>query len=211
MRVLDGALPFARPTSVCAGGPSRRLRPSERMTGPRALDTSDPDPDCGGHHGDVEPPHGLVLRDQPTGAGPVCRRILDALPSWFGIPAAVSDYIAVADRSPTVVASFDDADVGLTTIVRHGDVAAEVYVMGVFPRLHRHGVGWAMLRHAERALAADGVEFLQVKTLSPRHPDEGYQRTRAFYLAYGFRPLEEFPTLWSPDQPALQMVKAVKS
>jgi hypothetical protein len=66
-----------------------------------------------------------------------------------------------------------------------------------------------MLRHAEAVLAADGVEFLQVKTLSPRHPDEGYRKTRAFYEAYGFRPLEEFPTLWSPDQPALQLVKTV--
>jgi len=66
-----------------------------------------------------------------------------------------------------------------------------------------------MLRHAEAALAAEGIEFLQVKTLSASHPDEGYRKTRAFYFAYGFRPLEEFPTLWSPDQPALQLVKTV--
>jgi ribosomal protein S18 acetylase RimI-like enzyme len=83
--------------------------------------------------------------------------------------------------------------------------------MGVLSEFHRHGFGRAMLEHAEAALAADGVEFLQVKTLSARHPDEGYQRTRAFYLAYGFRPLEEFPTLWSPDQPALQLVKSVRT
>jgi ribosomal protein S18 acetylase RimI-like enzyme len=159
----------------------------------------------------VESPDGLVLRDQTTGAGPACGRILDALPSWFGIPASVNDFVAVADRSPTVVASLEGSDVGLATIVRHSDFAAEVYVMAVVPRLHRRGVGWAMLRHAEEALAAEGVEFLQVKTLSPRHPDERYRRTRAFYLAYGFRPLEEFPTLWSPDQPALQMVKVVRS
>jgi ribosomal protein S18 acetylase RimI-like enzyme len=157
----------------------------------------------------VQSPDGLVLRDQATGSGATCRRILGALPTWFGIPASVDDYVAVADRSPTVVASLEDTDVGLATIVRHGDHAAEVYVMGVLPEQHRRGVGGAMLRHAERGLAADGIEFLQVKTLSARHPDEGYQRTRAFYFAYGFRPLEEFPTLWSPDQPALLMVKSV--
>jgi ribosomal protein S18 acetylase RimI-like enzyme len=154
-------------------------------------------------------PDGLVLRDQATGAGPTCRRVLAALPTWFGIPASVEDYVAAADRNPTVVASCDEAEVGLATIVRHSDYAAEVYVMGVLPAFHRRGIGAAMLRHAERTLAADGVEFLQVKTLSARHPDEGYRRTRAFYLAYGFRPLEEFPALWSPDQPALQLVKSV--
>jgi GNAT superfamily N-acetyltransferase len=154
-------------------------------------------------------PEGLVLRDMTAGAGPVCRHILGTLPTWFGVPASVEDYVATADRAPTVVACLDGVDVGLATIFRHSDYAAEVYVMGVLPEHHRQGVGRAMLRRAEALLAADGVEFLQVKTLSPRHPDEGYQRTRAFYEAYGFRPLEEFPTLWSPDQPALQLVKVV--
>ena len=53
-----------------------------------------------------------------------------------------------------------------------------------------------MLSHAEQQLAADGVEFLQVKTLAPGKPDDGYEKTRAFYVAYGFRALEEFPDLW---------------
>jgi hypothetical protein len=48
-----------------------------------------------------------------------------------------------------------------------------------------------------------------VKTLSPRAADEGYAATRAFYFSCGFRPLEEMPELWGPDQPALQMIKTV--
>jgi GNAT superfamily N-acetyltransferase len=153
--------------------------------------------------------HDLVLRDVTTGAGPICRNILATLPTWFGIPASVDDYVAAADRNPTVVASSEGTDIGLATLLRHSDYAAEVYVMGVLPEYHRRGVGHAILRHAEAALAADGIEFLQVKTLSARHPDGGYRKTRAFYLAYGFRPLEEFAALWSPDQPALQLVKTV--
>ena len=62
---------------------------------------------------------------------------------------------------------------------------------------------------SKAAFARAGTEFLQVKTLSAKHPDEGYEKTRAFYLAYGFRPLEEFPTLWSPESPALQLIKTV--
>jgi hypothetical protein len=37
----------------------------------------------------------------------------------------------------------------------------------------------------------------------------GYERTRAFYIAGGFRPPEEFPNLWGPENPALQMVKVL--
>ena len=82
--------------------------------------------------------------------------------------------------------------------------------MGVVPELHRQGIGAAMLRRTEETLLSEGVEYLQVKTLSDSHPDEGYKRTRAFYMAQGFRVLEEFPDLWSPTNPALQLVKALR-
>ncbi len=132
-----------------------------------------------------------------------------ALPTWFGIPASVEDYVGAADRSPTVIASIGDEHVGLLTLVRHSRYAAEVYVMAVLPELHRRGIGRALLGHAEGMLAADGVEFLQVKTLAPSKPDDGYDKTRAFYLAYGFRPLQEFRDLWGAENPALQMIKVV--
>ncbi|MGP0031533.1 MAG: GNAT family N-acetyltransferase [Acidimicrobiales bacterium] len=134
---------------------------------------------------------------------------MKTLPTWFGIPASVEDYIAVADRSPSVIASIGDDDVGLLTLVRHSPYAAEVYVMAVLAELHRRGIGRALLRHAEDMLAADGVEFLQVKTLAPSKPDDGYDKTRAFYLACGFRPLEEFRQLWDADNPALLMIKVI--
>jgi ribosomal protein S18 acetylase RimI-like enzyme len=96
------------------------------------------------------------------------------------------------------------------TLVRHSEYAAEVYVMAVLPQLHRRGIGSHLLEHAEWSLAADGVEFLQVKTLSPSKPDDGYARTRAFYVAKGFRALEEFPDLWGRENPAVQMVKTLR-
>ena len=58
----------------------------------------------------------------------------------------------------------------------------------------------------ERDLVADGVRFLQVKTLGPSDPDAGYQRTRQFYAGVGFEPLEEITGLW-PGNPCLIMVK----
>jgi GNAT superfamily N-acetyltransferase len=151
----------------------------------------------------------VQLRDQATGSGATCREILAALPTWFGIEQANENYIAVAERSPAIVASLDGHDVGILVLVHHSAYASEVYLMAVRPEQHRRGIGRALLLRAEASLARDGVEFLQVKTLSPSADDEGYAKTRAFYLAYGFRPLEEFPDLWDPQNPALQLVKTV--
>lgn len=152
---------------------------------------------------------GIELRDQASGSGATCRDILATLPDWFGIAEANDHYIEMAERSPTIIAAVDGRDVGIVVLVRHSAYAGEVYVMAVRPEHHRAGIGRAMLEHAEAALARDGVEYLQVKTLSASADDEGYAKTRAFYLAYGFRPLEEFPELWAPQNPALQLVKSV--
>lgn len=109
--------------------------------------------------------------------------------------------------TPTIVASVDGDDVGLLTMVTHTPYAAEVHLMAVRPEHHRRGIGRRMMGLAEEHLLASGVEYLQVKTLSASHPDEGYVLTRAFYGSVGFRPLGEMPALWSPDQPALLLVK----
>jgi GNAT superfamily N-acetyltransferase len=151
----------------------------------------------------------IELRDVEGDAGDVCRVILDLLPSWFGIPEANDAYVHTAATHPSVIASINGDDVGITTVKHHSPYAAEVYLMAVKPSFHRAGIGTAMLRHLEDTLAARGIEFLQVKTLSGARPDRDYDKTRAFYLAYGFRPLEEFPTLWDPSNPALQLIKAI--
>ena len=143
------------------------------------------------------------------GSGEACRRILAELPTWFGVPESVEDYVAKAEENPTVVATLDGEDVGILTLVVHTPYAAEVYVMGVRPEHHRHGIGRQMLEFAESWLRGRDIEYLQVKTLSPRHPDPGYVKTRDFYFAVGFRPVEEFPDLWQPENPALQMIKTV--
>jgi len=125
------------------------------------------------------------------------------------VPDAVERYVAAAQSSPTVIAAVAGEEIGLTTVLRHGRHSAEIFVMGVVPRWHRRGVGRRMLHLVEVGLARDGVEFLQVKTLSAAHPDPGYRATRAFYQAAGFTVFEELPTLWSPEHPAVQLIKRV--
>jgi ribosomal protein S18 acetylase RimI-like enzyme len=99
---------------------------------------------------------------------------------------------------------------GFLSIKEHFPHAAEIYVMGVAARFHRQGCGRALMAAAEAYLRAQGVEYLQVKTLSPAHPDRYYVLTREFYAAMGFRPLEEFPTLWGEANPCLLLVKGIK-
>jgi GNAT superfamily N-acetyltransferase len=147
------------------------------------------------------------IRLRETGGGDVCAAILPTLPTWFGLPEANADYVATADASPTFVAYDGDEAVGLTTITRFGEHCAEVHLMAVVPALHNRGIGRQMLKSAEDWLRGRGVEYLQVKTLSASAADEGYAKTREFYRAMGFRELEEFPLLWDPSNPALQLIK----
>ncbi|MDA8062958.1 MAG: GNAT family N-acetyltransferase [Actinomycetota bacterium] len=149
------------------------------------------------------------LRKVEGGAGPICTQILATLPSWFGIDEANRRYAETAEHSPVILAEADGEPIGLLVLVRHSPEAAEIDLMAVRPNWHHHGIGRRLIGHAERALVGEGVEYLQVKTLSDRHPDPWYRSTRAFYRACGFVALEEMPTLWGPSNPALQLVKAI--
>ena len=154
-------------------------------------------------------PWELVAERSPNEPDEV-ERILRRLPEWFGIEQSLRDYVDDARRLPTyLVRDPDDIVVGVLLVKRHFPSAAEVHLMAVDRAWHRRGVGRALLRALEADLAAEGVRFLQVKTLSAARPDENYARTREFYLAQGFTPLEEFSDLWDEHNPCLQLVKSL--
>jgi ribosomal protein S18 acetylase RimI-like enzyme len=142
--------------------------------------------------------------------GATCEGILRSLPDWFGIEAAIQEYTAQIDRLPTFVTREGGVNIGFLTLKEHSSCAAEIFVMGVSPSHQRRGIGRRLLGAAEAYLVAKGIRFLQVKTLSSSHPDPNYARTRAFYTAMGFCPLEEFPELWDPGNPCLQMIKLLR-
>jgi GNAT superfamily N-acetyltransferase len=142
---------------------------------------------------------------EPADRSALCERVLRDLPDWFGIEEATAAYIRDVAKLPTFAVG-DDA---LLSLKLHTPRAAEVYVMGVRRDRHRQGLGSALLHAAEDYLRARDVELLQVKTLGPSHPDEGYARTRAFYEARGFVPLEEIHGLWEHN-PCLLLVKSLR-
>jgi GNAT superfamily N-acetyltransferase len=155
-------------------------------------------------------PAGPSLRAQDAGAGAIRADILAALPHWFGVPASVAADVESAENGPAVVATMDGRDCGILTLLIHTPYAAEIVVMGVRPELHRAGIGQALLERAEPE-AERGIPYLQLKTLSRRSAVKGSAVTGAFPFGRGFRPLEEMPELWGPDQPALQMIKTVSA
>ena len=139
---------------------------------------------------------------EPAEKQRICAGVLSSLPEWFGIPSAVDEYIEAVARLPT----FAVGDAAFLSLKLHTPSAAEIYVMGVRPERHRQKLGSALVSAAEAFLRERHVEFLQVKTLGPSRPDENYERTRRFYEAWGFRPLEEIHGLWGSN-PCLLMVK----
>ncbi|MGW4955744.1 GNAT family N-acetyltransferase [Nonomuraea sp. NPDC004186] len=136
----------------------------------------------------------------------VTARLLDRLPTWFGIPEANAEYVESATRLPGLLAHAGAEVIGVLLYRRHFAEAAEIHLMAVSPGWHRRGVGRALVDAVTSDVRADGCRLLQVKTLGAKHPDPGYARTRAFYRAVGFLPLEETDDLW-PGNPCLIMVK----
>ena len=95
------------------------------------------------------------------------------------------------------------------SLLQHSPQSAELYVLGVRPHLHRHGVGKQLLEASERYLREQGIRYVQVKTLAALADDKNYEKTRAFYEGQGYVTLEVFPDLWDPGNPCLQMIKGL--
>jgi GNAT superfamily N-acetyltransferase len=135
-----------------------------------------------------------------------CEAILRSLPEWFGIEEAIQHYAQEIRTRPTYVAVEAGQVCGFVTLYHHNTYTSEIYVMAVRKEHHRRGIGRALIAQAETVCRQLGVEYLQVKTLGSSHPSVEYAQTRLFYLACGFRPLEEFDGIW-PGNPCLILVK----
>jgi ribosomal protein S18 acetylase RimI-like enzyme len=136
-----------------------------------------------------------------------CEELIAALPEWFGLPAYNALYLRNLSRLPSWVAILGSKVVGAIILEQHFPASFEVHFMAVHPEHHRRSIGRALLDRLETEVQARGGRWLQVKTLAASHPDPFYARTRRFYEAMGFSPLFESATLWSPDNPALVLVK----
>ena len=151
----------------------------------------------------------ITIQPPSTNCGIVCEKILRALPNWFGIEESLVQYVKDADVMPTMLVKDKDDVIGFLTIKRHFPDSAEIHCMGILPQYHRKGTGKLLIKELEKYLEDEGVKILQVKTVSADRDCSAYAKTRAFYKAVGFIPLEVFPTFWDKANPCLVLVKQI--
>lgn len=139
----------------------------------------------------------------------IARRILEALPEWFGIPEARENYIRES-ADEIMVASFDnDAPNGFLCLKETGRETVELAVMGVLKEYHRKGIGTKLFEAAKQIAVERGYSFMQVKTVQMGRYAE-YDRTNRFYLALGFKEFEVIPTLWDECNPCQIYVMSLR-
>jgi len=144
----------------------------------------------------------------------ICGTIMRTLPNWFGNEAAIAGYArdvrdmpffaAFVDAGEAIVFDYGDA-IGFAALKIHNEYTAEVCVMGVLQSYHRQGVGKMLIERCVEECRRAGRLFLTVKTLDESSGSRSYAKTRLFYHAMGFRPLEVFPLYWDADNPCLLM------
>ena len=139
----------------------------------------------------------------------ICKEIIESLPNWFGLESANKEYIERSAETDCYAAYRLDKEVGFFSILSHFKETSEIYVCGVLPDFHRQGIGRKLLQAVEKDLRKKKKKFLTVKTLSASHPDKGYAKTREFYKACGFVPIEEFKELWGKENPCLFLIKTL--
>ena len=137
-------------------------------------------------------------------------RILKTLPEWFGREESNAEYIHDAERLETWTVTHPETHevVGIMLIAQHYPVEAEIHLLAVDAAFHGYGIGTSLINTFEKEARNRGIRLIQVKTLGESFLNEPYQRTRNFYKAVGFLPLEE-TNLWGEDTPCLIMVKAI--
>ena len=213
-RVGGGALPLAElPSAACAveeelaeplrlGEPPVIARRARRAHAPRLPDAYG----RRGRRGRRRRPRcavSVVEVELPAERSRLCEHVLRDLPDWFGIEEATAAYISRCRGPPDLR---DRRRCAALAEAAHADARLRSTSWECGAR----GTGRASARRSCRrprsTCGARSIEYLQVKTLGPSYPDEGYARTRAFYEARGFVPLEELHGLWA-DNPCLLLVK----
>ena len=141
----------------------------------------------------------------------ICNDILRALPDWFGNEAAIIDYSNKVKDMSFCSAFADERPVGFAAIKDHNPYTAEVCVMGILSGYHRRGIGKKLICWCEEYCLENKQEFLTVKTLDGSRESKSYEKTRLFYFALGFKPLEVFPYYWDKDNPCLFLAKHISA
>lgn len=152
-----------------------------------------------------------TIRALAPGDAGACDAIVASLPNHFGQEEGRRECATAVRTQRGLVAERDGEVVGFLTVEDRFDRAAEITWMAVHAA-HRHGgLGTALMDRLAADLTAAGRRLLLVLTVSPSDgPDEnddGYESTRAFYVANGFALARDFAGYWSGGDTPVLMVR----
>jgi GNAT superfamily N-acetyltransferase len=139
----------------------------------------------------------------------ICRMILEALPQWFGIPEAISDYCAGVKRHFFFKLCDGTDPIGFASVKVNNEYVAEIYVMGILATHHRQGIGTMLINYIEADLRKRQFQYMEVKTLDESRESEEYRKTRQFYRKVGFIPIDTLYHEWGRENPCLIMIKSL--
>lgn len=141
-----------------------------------------------------------------------CLTIVRGLPDFFtdDVPDKIADDL---DAHHGWVITTDDAVVGFAVVRHRSSRAAEILWAAVRDDQRNQGVGATLLDRVLRALAADNMALVEVKTLDASDDYEPYIATRAFWERHGFIQIDTIDPLpgWPPGNPAAIYVCALTS
>lgn len=136
----------------------------------------------------------------------IAREVLYDLPEWFGLPESTENYIKESQEKPFLASFYKDELVGFIVLGTSSPDCAEIFVMGVKKKFHKHGAGRELNKAYEDLAKSLGYTYTQVKTVQSGHYDE-YDITNKFYKAVGYKELEVFPDLWDKNNPCQIYIK----
>ncbi len=151
-----------------------------------------------------------VVRHAVPGDADACVSIVEGLSEYFtpDVPDKVRHDLAAHGGW---VAVDDGTVVGLCVVERRGDAAAELLWAAVLADRRHGGVGTALVARVLDALADDGVQVVEVKTLDATAGYAPYEATRAFWSSCGFVQVDTIDPLpgWQPGNPAAILVASL--
>jgi len=152
-----------------------------------------------------------VRRSTPEDAA-ACVAIVRGLPDYFtdNVPEQVERDLGSHDG--WVIAEGNNV-AGFTVVDRRSRRSVEILHAAVRRELRSLGHGGLLIDHILDALAAEGVELVEVKTLDRSANYTPYETTRAFWERHRFVHLDTIDPLpgWGPGNPAALYVCALSS
>jgi GNAT superfamily N-acetyltransferase len=137
----------------------------------------------------------------------ICEDVLRDLPEWFGIEDALKEYIESVKKYVFFAVYEKNEVVGFYSLREENPQTLDMYVLGVKKKFHGLGFGTRLQEYVNEYAKKKGYIYLIVLTLSKRHPDVGYSKTRDFYHKMGFIDVYESDKIWDKHNPTQIMIK----